>query len=68
MVDITVLPFYANYFNKLITFRAVSLSSPVVGSSRNIILGLVSSSTPIDVLFLSPPEIPLINSPPIKVF
>ena len=40
------------------TCRAVVESSPVVGSSRNIILGLVMSSTPIDVLFLYPPLIP----------
>ena len=42
-------------------------SKPVVGSSKNNKLGFVSSSNPIDVLFLSPPEIPLINSFPIGV-
>jgi hypothetical protein len=46
---------------------AVNESKPVVGSSRNIRLGSVMSSTPIEVLFLSPPEIPLISGPPIFV-
>ena len=34
---------------------------PVVGSSRKITEGFVNNSTPIEVLFLSPPEMPLIN-------
>jgi len=43
-------------------------SRPVVGSSRKIKLGLVISSTPIEVLFLSPPDTPLTRGPPIQVF
>lgn len=46
---------------------AVNESNPVVGSSKNIIWGSVISSTPIDVLFLSPPETPLTRGPPILV-
>lgn len=55
-----VLPFYANLFNKSITYNAVDESKPVVGSSKKIKLGLVSNSTPILALFLSPPDTPLI--------
>jgi hypothetical protein len=40
----------------------------VVGSSKKIKLGFEISSTPIEVLFLSPPETPFIRSPPILVF
>lgn len=39
---------------------------PVVGSSRNIREGFVNNSTPIEVLFLSPPEIPLIRLLPTR--
>jgi hypothetical protein len=46
--------------------KEVAESSPVVGSSRNIKLGLDNSSTPIETLFLSPPLIPLINVFPFK--
>ena len=42
-------------------------SNPEVGSSNIMALGLVTNSNPIDVLFLSPPEIPLILTPPINV-
>ena len=47
---------------------AVYESRPVVGSSRKIKLGFVINSTPIEHLFLSPPETPLIVYPPIDVF
>ena len=43
----------------------VLASSPVVGSSRKRTEGEVISSIAIDVLFLSPPDTPLINSVPI---
>lgn len=43
-------------------------SNPVVGSSKKISCGSVISSTPIDVLFLSPPDIPLTSAPPTLVF
>jgi len=45
--------------------NAVKESSPEVGSSNNITLGSVTSSTPIEVRFLSPPEIPFSRLPPI---
>ena len=47
---------------------AVKESSPVVGSSKKIRFGSVISSTPMEVLFLSPPETPFIKGPPILVF
>jgi hypothetical protein len=49
------------------TCRAVVESSPVVGSSKKIIPGFVISSTPIDVRFLYPPEIPFMKAFPILV-
>jgi len=47
--------------------NAVKLSRPDVGSSRRITEGSVISSTPIAVLFFSPPESDLIYYDPIKV-
>lgn len=44
--------------------KAVNESKPEVGSSNRIQNGSVTNSTPIDVLFLSPPEIPLTSGPP----
>ena len=67
IVEITVLPYWASFFNSKITCKAVVESNPVVGSSKKIIPGFVTSSTPIDVLFLSPPEIPLMKVFPILV-
>jgi len=46
---------------------AVNESRPVVGSSKNIKFGSVINSTPIEVLFHSPPETPFTNGPPILV-
>lgn len=43
------------------TAFAVLESKPVVGSSRNKMDGLVISSIPILVLFLSPPDTPRVN-------
>jgi len=60
MVEITVLPCLASLLRNLIRLRDVVESKPVVGSSKKIMEGLISSSKPIDVLFFSPPEIPLI--------
>ena len=69
MVLITVRPsFLARSPRDSITDVAVNESRPVVGSSRKIRFGSVISSTPIEVLFLSPPEIPLTSGPPILVF
>lgn len=63
----TVLPLLAKSLNKNIIVTAVFESSPVVGSSKNIIDGFVRSSTPIEVRFLSPPDIPRMSSDPIFV-
>jgi hypothetical protein len=68
MVLMTVLPLIARSFKVSITEVAVNESSPVVGSSKKIRLGSVISSTPIEVLFLSPPDTPLTKGPPILVF
>lgn len=68
MVLTIVLPSTASLFKRSITYSAVDESSPVVGSSKKIKLGLVSSSTPMLALFLSPPETPLIYVFPILVF
>ena len=62
-----VLPSLARFLRIFITYVAVCESRPDVGSSKKIKLGLVINSTPIEVLFLSPPEIPFTNSPPIFV-
>lgn len=64
----TVLPLKAKSLRISITDVAVNESRPVVGSSKKIRLGSVISSTPIEVLFLSPPETPLTRGPPILVF
>jgi hypothetical protein len=63
-----VFPQLASSLNVSITEVAVNESNPVVGSSKNISYGSVISSTPIDVLFLSPPDIPFNNGPPILTF
>ena len=66
-MEITVLPDPDSFLRSYINERDVSESSPLVGSSKNIKDGLVINSTPIDVLFRSPPEIPLIITFPISV-
>ena len=68
MVLTIVLPLIAKSFRISMTEVAVKESKPVVGSSKKIKLGSVISSTPIEVLFLSPPDTPLIRGPPIFVF
>lgn len=62
-----VLPPTARVLRREITYKAVDESSPVVGSSRKIKLGLVRSSTPILALFRSPPDTPLMILFPILV-
>ena len=54
----------AYFFSSCTVAVAVNASSPVVGSSRNKMLGSRISSIPISVLFLSPPLTPLMNSVP----
>lgn len=63
-----VLPCLERSFKVSITEVAVNESRPVVGSSKKIRFGSVINSTPIEVLFLSPPETPLTRGPPILVF
>ena len=63
-----LLCFLAKSLSVLITMKAVNESSPEVGSSKKITEGSVISSQPIFTRFLSPPETPLMNYPPIKVF
>jgi hypothetical protein len=64
----TVLPATERSLKVSITEVAVKESSPVVGSSKKMSYGSVISSTPMEVLFLSPPETPLMRGPPILVF
>jgi len=69
MLMMTVLLcFLANSLSVLITMNAVNESSPEVGSSKKSTEGSVISSQPIFTRFRSPPEIPLMNYPPIKEF
>jgi hypothetical protein len=68
MVAMIVIPLRASFFSNLTIDIAVNESSPDVGSSKKMILGLVISSYPIEVLFLSPPDIPLTRSVPTIVF
>lgn len=63
-----VLPVLASSLKISITEVAVNESKPVVGSSKKTRFGSVISSTPMDVLFLSPPDTPLTKGPPILVF
>ncbi len=63
-----VLPFLERSFSNFIIYKALKLSKPDVGSSNRIRLGLVISSTPIAVLFLSPPDIVFYITLPITVF
>lgn len=57
MLDITVFPYLAIFYSNFIIYNDLKLSKPEVGSSRIIIEGSVINSTPIDVRFLSPPDI-----------
>lgn len=61
---IILINFYFNKIRYIIT-NAVKESSPEVGSSNIKQSGSLTNSTPIDALFLSPPEIPFNNSFPI---
>mmetsp|Transcript_1196 Transcript_1196/g.2868 ORF Transcript_1196/g.2868 Transcript_1196/m.2868 type:complete len:237 (-) Transcript_1196:485-1195(-) len=58
MVATTVLPAWPRLLSVCTTLNAVYVSNPLVGSSRNRMLGSVISSMAIAVRFLSPPEIP----------
>jgi hypothetical protein len=65
MVAITVFPLLAYSLNNLTILKALKLSNPDVGSSNSIILGSDMISTPIYVLFLSPPDNIFLNADPI---
>ena len=58
--------FFAIDFSNLIQLYAENESRPLVGSSRNNKDGFVTISTPTEVRLRWPPDIPLINSPPIS--
>ncbi len=58
----------AMFYSNLQTLVAVNESSPEVGSSNNMTLGSVINSTPIAVLFRSPPEMVLCSTSPTSVF
>lgn len=68
MVAIIVIPSYASFLSILQILKAVELSRPLVGSSKSIKLGFVINSYPMQVLFLSPPEILFRLNPPIFWF
>jgi hypothetical protein len=67
MVVRIAAPRVASFFKSCTIRRAVEESSPLVGSSSRISGGSVINSYPIEVLFLSPPEIPRIIQPPTLV-
>lgn len=62
-----VLPFLASFLSNFTMDKALKESRPEVGSSRRINEGSVISSTPIETLFLSPPDKVLWKVPPIGV-
>lgn len=60
-----VWPFSLAIFYKILQiFTAVKLSNPDVGSSSKTTLGSVINSTPIAVLFRSPPDIIFLSTEP----
>ena len=67
MVVRMVAPLWASVFRRRVVRRAVEESRLLVGSSRRMRGGEVINSYPIEVRFLSPPEIPLANHPPTLV-
>jgi len=63
-----VLPFLANLLSSLTIDKALKLSKPEVGSSNKMIGGSVINSTPIAVLFFSPPDKTFLKADPIGLF
>jgi CHASE2 domain-containing sensor protein len=61
------LCFFASSFTKLITSQLAAESSPLVGSSRNKILGLVISCAATLTLLFWPPDTPLRIGVPMRV-
>lgn len=69
MVNIAImLCFSAKSFKFLIILNVDALSKPLVGSSKNNILGIVINYVPMYALLFSPPLIPLIKGDPILEF
>ena len=67
MLSSTVTPVRDNPLRMSTTFAAFVLSNPVVGSSKNMIPGLVSSSVAMDTRRFSPPLSPRVNSSPMRL-
>ena len=67
IVAMIVIPSLAYCRRRMAIYLAVMESRPEVGSSKNSTLGFVIISYPIEVRFLSPPEIPFIRVPPTRV-
>ena len=67
MLSTTVTPMDPSPLRMSTTFAALVLSSPVVGSSRNMIPGLVSNSVAMETLRFSPPLSPRVNSSPMRL-
>ena len=63
----TVFPFLAWFLSEFTIPSALKLSSPEVGSSKSMSEGSVTSSTPMAVLFRSPPERDFFTADPITV-
>mmetsp|Transcript_85696 Transcript_85696/g.223340 ORF Transcript_85696/g.223340 Transcript_85696/m.223340 type:complete len:95 (-) Transcript_85696:546-830(-) len=63
----TGTPEAANNFRVRTTVYALKASKPLNGSSKNNILGLDTSSTPMETRFCSPPERPLRMAEPTQV-
>mmetsp|Transcript_13112 Transcript_13112/g.28322 ORF Transcript_13112/g.28322 Transcript_13112/m.28322 type:complete len:102 (+) Transcript_13112:284-589(+) len=69
MTEATVIPcVMTRRFRLSITTKALLLSSPEVGSSRNRIFGLFMSSRPMLTRFFSPPLMPLRVASPTREF
>ena len=70
LFPLTVLPLEASPFSVVIIVRAISLSRPLVGSSRTRTRGLVTNSVPTLSRLFCPPLMPFIPSVslPMRVF
>ena len=66
LILLIVLPVIANCFKYFIITKEVKESIPVVGSSIITIGGFETISYAIEVLFLSPPDIPFDRTLPIR--
>ena len=66
MLITTVTPTLPSAARMSTTLAALELSRPVVGSSRNMIPGLVRSSAAMETRRFSPPLSPRVNSSPMN--